>query len=702
MDDFDDKKLELLKNLQAPEARSDARARAVDAAVNAFEAEEKKISTVTQGSAAARRPISVFLNETWSWIMEKRVMAGAVAAGLLMLPVAYQVSREAGVPLMPGSMNEAARTDDRQAAASPPVTKPAPVVKRAEERETDGAALQPPVTVMADAPSGTDTRAPTPVAELAAQSGSATGTGGLYSGGAAQGAKLRRKQMASPLKMQNAAPADRLAVLPTQDDRDRFQSFETNPLKTVANDPVSTVSIDVDTASYAFVRRMLRNGRMPAPDAVRVEEMINYFPYDYPRPENAETPFRPTVAVYPTPWNKGTRLLHIGIKGHDIVPATRPRSNLVFLIDVSGSMQNADKLPLLKNAFRLLVNRLGENDSVSIVTYAGHAGTALEPTKGSERFKILNALDNLRSGGSTAGAQGIRQAYALAQQSFIEGGVNRVILATDGDFNVGMSSVEDLKRYIEEKRRSGIFLSVMGFGQGNYNDALMQALAQNGNGNAAYIDTLNEARKVLVEEASSTLFPIAKDVKIQVEFNPARVSEYRLIGYETRALRREDFNNDKVDAGDIGSGHTVTAIYEITPAGSESTLVDDLRYQQATKPAAPAAPVTAADEYAFLKLRYKLPDAETSKLVTVPVTVEHEVDSLSALDDDVRFAASVAAFGQKLRRTSFLDAYGYDDIVRLANGARGTDAFGYRAEFVNLVRLAASLGGQDTGGAARQ
>jgi len=472
--------------------------------------------------------------------------------------------------------------------------------------------------------------------------------------------------------------------------REKFEKFASGSAQSVAENPVSTFSIDVDTASFAFVRKSLEGGQLPNRDAVRVEEMINYFSYDYPYAQTKGQPFKPSVAIYPTPWNSKTKLLHIGIKGYQIVPETKPRSNLVFLIDVSGSMNERDKLPLLKNAFRLLVNQLDENDTVSIVTYAGRAGTVLEPTKVADKQKILAALDNLNSGGSTAGAQGIRQAYALAEQSFDKQGVNRVILATDGDFNVGIRG-DELKRYIETKRKSGVFLSVLGFGRGNYNDALMQKLAQNGNGTAAYIDNLKEAHKVLVKEASSTLFPIAKDVKIQVEFNPAMISDYRLIGYETRALKRADFNNDKVDAGDIGAGHTVTAIYEITTADSDAKLIDDLRYQKNRQ--APETNKSFGGEYAFLKMRYKLPEENTSKLLTVPVTTAIEQDSIDTLSKDMRFAASVAAFGQKLRGISFLEDYSYEDILKLAAAGRGIDDYGYRAEFMSLVRLAQSLAG---------
>lgn len=473
--------------------------------------------------------------------------------------------------------------------------------------------------------------------------------------------------------------------------RDKFEAVAINPVKQVAAEPVSTFSTDVDTASYAFVRRALNDGRLPPKDAVRVEEMINYFPYTYPLPEKADAPFQPTVTVTPAPWNTAHKLMHIGIKGYDIKTDVRPRANLVFLIDVSGSMDEPDKLPLVKKAFRLLVDELKPDDTIGIVTYASGSGVVLEPTKIADKQKILTAIERLGAGGSTAGARGIQDAYHLAETNFDKAAVNRIILATDGDFNVGITNQDELKGFIERKRQTGIFLSILGVGQGNYNDSLMQKLAQNGNGTAAYVDTLNEARKVLVDEASSTLFPIAKDVKIQVEFNPTQVSEYRLIGYETRALKREDFNNDKVDAGDIGSGHTVTAIYEITPVGAPKS-VDELRYQKSEEHPA-AAPVngTNTNEYAFLKLRYKLPKEDTSKLITLPVTKEMEKPSIDAAPEDVRFSVAVAAFGQFLKGQPYVQSYSLDDVMALAKGARGSDDFGYRAEFVNLVRLAKSI-----------
>ncbi len=472
--------------------------------------------------------------------------------------------------------------------------------------------------------------------------------------------------------------------------RDKFSDIKENNVKAVQAEPVSTFSIDVDTASYSFMRATLNNNAMPPADAVRTEELINYFPYEYEAPKDKAQPFKANVSVFATPWNADTKLMHIGIKGYQLEQKEKPRSNLVFLVDTSGSMNAPDKLPLLRNSLKLLLDSLKDNDTVSIVTYAGSAGTALEPTKVKDKAKILAVLDNMTSGGSTAGAAGIRQAYTLAEQNLDKEGVNRVILATDGDFNVGITDPEELKRYVEEKRKTGVFLSVLGFGQGNYNDALMQTLAQNGNGNAAYIDNLNEARKVLVEEAGSTLFTIAKDVKIQVEFNPAVVAEYRLVGYETRLLNREDFNNDKVDAGEIGAGHTVTAIYEITPVGSKSKQVDPLRYQKEEKA---GAPVANNGEYGFVKIRYKLPNEDVSKLITQAVDASAE-KNVSA---DARFAAAVAAFGQKLRGESFTQGYSYDDLIASAEAAKGADKFGYRAEFVNLARLAKTMAGMQTG-----
>jgi Ca-activated chloride channel homolog len=474
---------------------------------------------------------------------------------------------------------------------------------------------------------------------------------------------------------------------PAEGGRNEHPTSAQNPVKQVATEPVSTFSLDVDTASYSFVRRALMQGTLPTSDAVRVEEMINYFPYSYAAPEARDVPFRPTATVMQAPWNPEHQLVHIGIKGYTLPQTARPRANLVFLIDVSGSMTGSDRLPLVQQSFRMLLDTLQPGDTVGIVTYAGESGIALEPTKVSSKTKILAAIDRLGAGGSTAGAAGINDAYKLAEANFDKEGVNRVILATDGDFNVGLTDDEQLKSYVEQKRKTGVFLSILGVGEGNYNDALMQTLAQNGNGVAAYVDTLNEARKVLVEEASANLFPIATDVKIQVEFNPAAVSEYRLIGYETRILNREDFNNDAKDAGDVGSGHTVTAIYEVTPV-SARPAVDALRYgKDAPKPA--AAPVAPSSELGFLKLRYKLPGESVSKLIKLPLRMAGERADVM-YSAEVRFSTAVAAFGQLLQGGSWTGTYSYDDVAAMAQSAKGDDPFGYRAEFVNLVRLAKS------------
>jgi Ca-activated chloride channel family protein len=463
--------------------------------------------------------------------------------------------------------------------------------------------------------------------------------------------------------------------------RDKFSNIAENVFKVVREDPVSTFSIDVDTASYSWVRASLNQNLLPQPAAVRTEEMVNYFPYDYAPPGRTEAPFSTNVAVFPSPWSAGRKLVRIGIKGYSITRATRPRANLVFLVDTSGSMNEPNKLPLVQQSLRMLVDELAPTDTVAIVTYAGYAGTALEPTRARDKQRILRVIDSLGAGGSTAGAEGIRQAYALAEANLDPNGVNRVILTTDGDFNVGITNEDELKGYIERERGKGVFLSVLGFGMGNYNDELMQALAQNGNGAAAYIDTLTEARKTLVQESTSTLFPIAKDVKIQVEFNPATVSEYRLIGYETRALNRDDFDNDKVDAGDVGSGQSVTALYEITPAGGP--LATGTRRYAAATPA-----VSRGSEYGFVKIRYKLPKSDMSRLIDTPIDRRIEVASFVQAPQDARFATAVAGFAEMLRGGKYNGTMTYDDVLRIASGARGKDEFGYRSEFVQLVRAA--------------
>jgi len=456
-----------------------------------------------------------------------------------------------------------------------------------------------------------------------------------------------------------------------------------NAFLAVTGNPLSTFSIDVDTASYSNLRRFLNQGTLPPKDAVRIEEMINYFTYQYAQPDG-DKPFATHVEMAEAPWAPEHRLVKIGIKGKEIPADKRPASNLVFLIDVSGSMDESNKLPLLVDSFKMLTNNLSTKDSVAMVVYAGASGVVLPATKGNEKEKILGALDSLKAGGSTNGGQGIELAYKIATENFIKGGSNRVILATDGDFNVGVSNQGDLTRLIEEKAKSGVFLSVLGFGMGNYKDSNLEKLADKGNGNYAYIDTLNEARKVLVEQMGGTLFTIAKDVKIQVEFNPALVGAYRLIGYENRMLKSEDFNNDKIDAGDIGAGHTVTALYEIVPAGQKIDLpgVDPLKYQQ---PSTPSSAVTSG-EMLTVKLRYKDPQASESQLISYPV-----VDQglrLTEASSDLKFAAAVASFGMVLRDSPYKGNSKIDDVIKLAQDSLGEDASGYRAEFLSLVHKA--------------
>jgi len=469
--------------------------------------------------------------------------------------------------------------------------------------------------------------------------------------------------------------------------RENYQHLESQNIFRVASDPVSTFSIDVDTGAYSNMRRWLNQGQLPPEDAVRVEEFINYFSYDYPVPESQQVPFLVSTEIAPTPWNSDTRLLRIGIQGYNVPKAQLPASNLVFLIDVSGSMSSANKLPLLQQALTMLVGQLDARDSISMVVYAGASGVVLPPTHGNQKANILAALQQLQAGGSTNGAAGIRLAYQMAQQNFISNGVNRVILATDGDFNVGLASTEELIDLIQRKRKAGIALTTLGFGSGNYNDHLLEQLADEGNGNYAYIDRLSEAQKVLSEELSATLLTIAKDVKIQIEFNPAQVSEYRLIGYENRMLNEEDFSNDKVDAGEIGAGHRVTALYEISLTGSNGQRLPPRRYQQDTN-TVEHSDTPFSNELAHLRIRYKLPNESVSKLIQSPV-MDSGINARGT--DSFNFAAAVAAFGQKLRGGTYLEDFDYDDIAKLASQSRGNDTHGYRGEFMQLVKLAGTL-----------
>jgi Ca-activated chloride channel family protein len=501
----------------------------------------------------------------------------------------------------------------------------------------------------------------------------------LYRQVSAAGAKGEMKIASSHF----APPPPMLAMPANPADTERYQHQQDNSVQVAAEQPVSTFSIDVDTGAYANVRRFLNNGSLPPQDAVRVEELINYFDYDYATPNARDTPFRVSTELAAAPWNSQALLMRIGIKGFEVAAKDRPAANLVFLVDVSGSMDSPDKLPLLKNAFRMLTDQLTGRDRVSMVVYAGSSGVVLEPTPGNAKQQIQAALARLSAGGSTNGASGIELAYQLAHDTFVKGGINRVVLATDGDFNVGTVDFEALVDIVERERATGVELTTLGFGSGNYNEQLMERLADAGNGNYAYIDTLSEARKVLVSQLSSTLYTIAKDVKIQVEFNPSEVLEYRLIGYENRMLAREDFNNDKVDAGEIGAGHRVTALYEVVPVGAKGR-VDSLRY------GARSEAVAGKGELANVRLRYKKPGSDSSQLLEYPIRKDAAVAE-GKLSSDFRFAASVAAFGQLLRGGKYMGDFSYADVTKLASGAMGEDRDGYRKEFVSLVALAKSL-----------
>ncbi|MGG7663628.1 YfbK domain-containing protein [Dyadobacter sp. BHUBP1] len=471
-----------------------------------------------------------------------------------------------------------------------------------------------------------------------------------------------------------------------------YKPINENGFLSVGQQPVTTFSIDVDRAAYSNVRRFLNNGQMPPEDAVRVEEMINYFDYNYPQPAG-EHPLAITTETTDSPWNPGLKLVHIGLQAKTVSTENLPASNLVFLIDVSGSMSDPNKLPLLKQAFKLLVDQLRAEDKISLVTYAGSAGLVLPPTAGNEKKVIKDALDKLEAGGSTAGGEGIELAYDLAKKHFLPKGNNRVILATDGDFNVGISNESELQKLIEEKRKAGIFLSVMGFGMGNYKDSHAETLADKGNGNYAYIDNIQEARKEFVQEFGGTLFTIAKDVKIQIEFNPAQVQAYRLIGYENRALRNDEFNDDKKDAGDMGSGHSVTSIYEIVPKGTHSSYIgttDALKYQQNNADAA-----GNSNEMMTVKVRYKKPDSDKSVLFDLPIKATSV--AFEKCSENLRFASAVAEFGLLLRGSEYKGKATYTDVIQCARGAFGKDEEGYRAEFVQLVKVAQSLdGAQET------
>jgi Ca-activated chloride channel family protein len=679
-DKMTDEALSSLKSLRAMQPSPEAKKLALNAAMVAFDTAQTKAKTPVSEVGAFTR-LAQRLRGGWI-----AAPAGAAAIALLLLPVGYQALNTTAltslevppIAVVPGEKDKEEVTTGNQPLTIAEPKKAAntsAVVSQDERRERDDAAQ-----LAAGGLAASTTTEAAPVDALADMDvASPPSPEPMVS---AQGRSLSK--VMAPVGMESGALAYDSAI-PLVPTGDVFKAFDENGVKIVSEEPVSTFSIDVDTASYSYVRSVLEDGYLPEPDAVRLEELINYFPYDYEAPTSLDAPFRANMAVIPTPWNTKTRLLEIGIKGYVPPETERQPQNLTFLIDTSGSMDEPNKLPLLQRAFGLLVDTLRPEDTVSIVTYAGSAGVVLEPTSAKDGVKIQQALTQLAAGGSTAGAEGIALAYQVAEQTKVKGSVNRVILATDGDFNVGISDPEELKTYIKSKRDSGVFLSVLGFGRGNLDDELMQTLAQNGNGNASYIDSFSEAKKVLVEEGGANLVTIAKDVKIQVEFNPAVVSEYRLIGYETRALNREDFNNDAVDAGEIGAGHTVTALYEITPVGSGAELNDPLRYGTA---------VTGerdSNEIGFLKMRYKTPEGTVSKLITAPIGQDLVIDDIAKATPDQKFAAAVAAFGQKLKGSNYGETMSWKQITDLANAGRGTDAEGYRAELLQLLGMAAVL-----------
>ena len=662
-DDLDDIKAMMTSATPAP----DATRRAENLAL------ARQNFDTLQGSTAGTRPTSVIgQNALWTGVktmlntLTSKGALGAstalVACGFLFLtPTGQDLLRKPTPVLDMAEIDELGQTE--RAIAQAPENSTTPL--QAEEIVASDAEIAPPASQPKSRVVAPQTTAP------------AISDAPALSLGSADTVSTLAAPAPEPTVLMEMAPDDNISRL-RLNETEEFANLAANPVKVVTEEPVSTFSIDVDTASYSLVRSSLQNGYMPPPDSVRVEEMINYFPYDYAGPEAGEAPFRPTVTVMGTPWNAGTKLVHIGLQGRMSAVADRPALNLVFLIDTSGSMSDANKLPLLKQSFRLMLDNLRPEDQVAIVEYAGSAGQVLAPTAASDRTTVLQAIQGLGAGGSTNGQGGLEQAYAVAASMAGDGEVSRVILATDGDFNVGLNSPEALKTYIAEKRDSGTYLSVLGFGRGNLDDATMQALAQNGDGIAAFIDTLSEAQKVLVDQLTGALFSIAGDVKVQVEFNPAAVAEYRLIGYETRALRREDFNNDAVDAGDLGAGHSVTAIYEVTPVGSDAVLHDPLRYQ--------AAEVNGdASELGFLKLRYKEPGEDASKLLDVPIIEGTEAST------EAQFATAIAGFGQLLRGSDYLGDWGYGQAIELAVANRGADDFGYRTEAVLLMRLAQSL-----------
>ncbi len=675
-DDLDDlKALKAALQAAAPAPDADARARALALAMENYD--RLQGSPEAARSSQDRPARAGFLNGVRSmlgYLTSRPALAASTSVAALIIGVAVilPVTQNRLPPVAPKTeapLATAPSTSVAEAAGAP---------AGGEAVANTGTPPAAPAEALADA-------APEPLAQAEAEAPmeEADSLGRLAAPDTARERKEAIPEGALaylPESAAAAAPITSPDPLPQlTENTEEYATAPANPIKVTAEEPISTFSTDVDTASYALVRSTLNLGILPTPEQVRIEEMVNYFPYAYPVPE-ADQAFRTTVSVMPTPWNPGTRLVTIGLQGALPPVADRPALNLVFLIDTSGSMEDPMKLGLLKQSLALMLPDLRPEDQISIVTYAGSAGQVLPPTPASDRDAILAALDNLTAGGSTAGAEGLELAYQVAKGMQAEGEVSRILLATDGDFNVGVSDPDGLTAYVAKKReQDGTYLSVLGFGRGNLDDATMQALAQNGNGQAAYIDTLSEARKVLVDQLTGALFAIAEDVKVQVEWNPAQVAEYRLIGYETRALQREDFNNDKVDAGEIGAGLQVTAIYEVTAPGSDALLNDPLRYGAAT------ATEGGAAELGFLRLRWKAPGAEDSQLIETPIT------GLEPATDEARFAAAIAGFGQLLQGSVYLGDWGWDQAIALAQSAKGEDAFGYRTEAITLMRLAQSL-----------
>ncbi len=706
-DDFDDLKA-ALKAAPAPDA--DAQARAMALAMKNFDAlqgspDPARSSEDRTDAAPLNGVRRMFKFLTSRPALAATTSVAALVVGIaVILPVNLKITDPGSTTEKPEGPNveQDLRTGDTATATTATTTTEAPqaevVAEPAPEptvvAEQPVAAVEP--VVEAEAPTdlaATDAIAPAAPEAKVASGGEAGMNGLIVDAPVAEmvddGSVLRERAadeadgtlayLPAPSPTVEALPGALPDALPPPvENTEEYANDAPNPVKVTAEEPVSTFSIDVDTASYAVVRSSLTGGYLPDPAAVRIEEMVNYFPYAYAAPEG-DAAFASTISVMPTPWNPGTRLVTIGIQGDLPEITARPPLNLVFLIDTSGSMEDANKLPLLKQSLSLMLSELRPEDQVSIVTYAGSAGLVLPPTAAADRATILASLENLMAGGSTAGAEGLELAYQVAETMKADGEVTRILLATDGDFNVGVSDPEGLESYVAKKRETGTYLSVLGFGRGNLDDAVMQSLAQNGNGTAAYIDTLSEARKVLVDQLTGALFPIADDVKIQVEWNPATVAEYRLIGYETRSLRREDFNNDKVDAGEIGAGTQVTAIYEVTAPGSEALLNDPLRYGAATGETDPLG------ELGFLRLRWKAPGEDTSTLVETPIT------GTEGSSPETRFSAAIAGFGQLLQGSVYLGDWGWDQAIELALANRGDDPFGHRIEAVNLMRLAQSL-----------